>query len=217
MSTIKTVDDHCGYSFPWDPLQLITDNNAGYHDVHHQSWGIKTNFSQPYFTIWDRIMGTRWTGGDVSKRYERTRKAAEAKMGSLAKRGTVTASDPAESKRLADSDSEPDPITAMYAEMKPAAPAGKAAMQAAVSRRQVLDDKQGGGMGVMREEAAEEEREIARQQQQQQQLQQQSQQRRRTRNKSSSNAAEGSLKGLSDKVAGALHSGVGSVLKGADH
>lgn len=40
-STIKTVDDHCGYALPWDPLQLITSNNAGYHDIHHQSWGIK--------------------------------------------------------------------------------------------------------------------------------------------------------------------------------
>ena len=40
-STIKTVDDHCGYSLPWDPLQHITSNNAGYHDIHHQSWGIK--------------------------------------------------------------------------------------------------------------------------------------------------------------------------------
>lgn len=40
-STIKTVDDHCGYALPWDPLQHLTSNNAGYHDVHHQSWGIK--------------------------------------------------------------------------------------------------------------------------------------------------------------------------------
>jgi len=40
-STIKTVDDHCGYALPFDPLQHITSNNAGYHDVHHQSWGIK--------------------------------------------------------------------------------------------------------------------------------------------------------------------------------
>jgi sphinganine C4-monooxygenase len=40
-STIKTVDDHCGYSLPWDPLQRITSNNASYHDIHHQSWGIK--------------------------------------------------------------------------------------------------------------------------------------------------------------------------------
>lgn len=40
-STIKTVDDHCGYALPFDPLQQITSNNAGYHDIHHQSWGIK--------------------------------------------------------------------------------------------------------------------------------------------------------------------------------
>ncbi|KAL6850839.1 Sphingolipid C4-hydroxylase sur2 [Amphichorda felina] len=61
-STIKTVDDHCGYEFPWDPLQLITSNNAAYHDIHHQTWGIKTNFSQPFFTFWDRILSTRYEG-----------------------------------------------------------------------------------------------------------------------------------------------------------
>jgi sphinganine C4-monooxygenase len=75
-STIKTVDDHCGYAFPWDPLQHITGNNAAYHDIHHQSWGIKTNFSQPYFTFWDRILGTIWKG-DVKLRYEKARKAAD--------------------------------------------------------------------------------------------------------------------------------------------
>ena len=79
-STIKTVDDHCGYAFPWDPLQHITANNAAYHDVHHQSWGIKTNFSQPFFTFWDRFMGTVWTGGDVSARYERSRIAAQKRV-----------------------------------------------------------------------------------------------------------------------------------------
>ena len=76
-STIKTVDDHCGYAFPWDPLQHITSNNAGYHDVHHQTWGIKTNFSQPFFTFWDSWLGTKWTGGDVSARYGRARVAAQ--------------------------------------------------------------------------------------------------------------------------------------------
>jgi len=79
-STIKTVDDHCGYSFPWDPLQHITSNNAAYHDIHHQSWGIKTNFSQPFFTFWDRLLGTRWAGGDVSSRYERARIAAQKRF-----------------------------------------------------------------------------------------------------------------------------------------
>jgi len=79
-STIKTVDDHCGYAFPWDPLQHMTSNNAAYHDIHHQSWGIKTNFSQPFFTFWDRILGTTWKGGDVSSRYERDRLAAQRKV-----------------------------------------------------------------------------------------------------------------------------------------
>lgn len=78
-STIKTVDDHCGYAFPLDPLQFITSNNALYHDIHHQSWGIKTNFSQPFFTFWDKLLGTMWTGGDVTHKYECARKAAEKK------------------------------------------------------------------------------------------------------------------------------------------
>lgn len=79
-STIKTVDDHCGYAFPWDPLQHITSNNAAYHDIHHQSWGIKTNFSQPFFTFWDGLLDTKWKGGDVSSRYERDRIAAQKKV-----------------------------------------------------------------------------------------------------------------------------------------
>ncbi|KAB8224863.1 fatty acid hydroxylase superfamily-domain-containing protein [Aspergillus novoparasiticus] len=78
-STIKTVDDHCGYAFPWDPLQHFTSNNAAYHDIHHQSWGIKTNFSQPFFTIWDRFLDTQWKG-DVKLRYERGREAAQRKL-----------------------------------------------------------------------------------------------------------------------------------------
>ena len=78
-STIKTVDDHCGYALPWDPLQHISSNNAAYHDIHHQSWGIKNNFSQPFFTFWDRFMGTKWNGTDLSGKYERARRAAENK------------------------------------------------------------------------------------------------------------------------------------------
>ncbi|RMZ80809.1 hypothetical protein DV737_g2802, partial [Chaetothyriales sp. CBS 132003] len=80
LSTIKTVDDHCGYALPWDPLQHLTSNNAAYHDIHHQSWGIKTNFSQPFFTFWDHFLGTVWKGGDVKLRYERDRAAAQRKV-----------------------------------------------------------------------------------------------------------------------------------------
>ena len=39
VSTLKTVDDHCGYKLPWDPLQLASPNNADYHDIHHQVRG----------------------------------------------------------------------------------------------------------------------------------------------------------------------------------
>jgi sphinganine C4-monooxygenase len=77
-SMIKTVDDHCGYKLPWDPLQHMTSNNAAYHDIHHQSWGIKTNFSQPFFTIWDRLLGTMYMG-DTSLKYERARVKAATK------------------------------------------------------------------------------------------------------------------------------------------
>jgi sphinganine C4-monooxygenase len=77
MCTFKTVDDHCGYALPWDPLQHITSNNAAYHDIHHQSWGIKSNFSQPFFTFWDRQLNTMWRAGDVKLRYAKSRAAAE--------------------------------------------------------------------------------------------------------------------------------------------
>lgn len=131
-STIKTVDDHCGYAFPWDPLQHITSNNAAYHDVHHQSWGIKTNFSQPFFTFWDRILGTVWSGGDVSARYERSRIAAQKLMGeeSKGKEASIVNSAPLDRRR--------------------------ALHQAAVSQQQVQEDEAHGGQRVIEEEQLEE-------------------------------------------------------------
>jgi sterol desaturase/sphingolipid hydroxylase (fatty acid hydroxylase superfamily) len=75
-ATLKTVDDHCGYSLPFDPLQLLFSNNADFHDIHHQTIGIKKNFSQPFFIHWDTIMGTRMTRKDIAdaqaKRTQRT-------------------------------------------------------------------------------------------------------------------------------------------------
>jgi len=71
VSTLKTVDDHCGYALPWDPLQLLFGNNADYHDVHHQTIGIKSNFSQPYFIHWDVLLGTRMTRADMERRRQR--------------------------------------------------------------------------------------------------------------------------------------------------
>jgi len=71
LSTLKTVDDHCGYSLPWDPLQLLTGNNADYHDIHHQVVGIKSNFAQPFFIHWDILLGTRMTREDIERRRQK--------------------------------------------------------------------------------------------------------------------------------------------------
>jgi len=158
-STIKTVDDHCGYSLPWDPLQHLTSNNAGYHDIHHQSWGIKTNFSQPFFTFWDRFLGTVWTGGDISARYERAKIAAQR----LVDKDSHTISTvPSENDTL---DHRPYQDALQEAKelqtipltfQQPQPPSGKATQQAAASREQVLDDHHDGGRQILIEEAAEE-------------------------------------------------------------
>lgn len=73
-SSIKTVDDHCGYRLWWDPLQFLFPNNADYHDIHHQAYGIKANFSQPYFTNWDRLLGTEMTRAQAAARTRRVQK-----------------------------------------------------------------------------------------------------------------------------------------------
>ncbi|KAL9225919.1 hypothetical protein vseg_001793 [Gypsophila vaccaria] len=57
-ATIKTVDDHCGLWIPGNLFQMLFKNNSAYHDVHHQLYGTKYNFSQPFFVMWDRILGT---------------------------------------------------------------------------------------------------------------------------------------------------------------
>ncbi|KAI0080173.1 sphingosine hydroxylase [Panus rudis PR-1116 ss-1] len=77
VSTLKTVDDHCGYSLPFDPLQLLSGNNADYHDIHHQVIGIKSNFSQPFFIHWDVILGTRMTRQDIEERRRKSQKRVD--------------------------------------------------------------------------------------------------------------------------------------------
>lgn len=57
-ATIKTVDDHCGLWLPGNPFHLFFRNNTAYHDVHHQLYGTKYNYSQPFFVMWDKILGT---------------------------------------------------------------------------------------------------------------------------------------------------------------
>ncbi|KAF9016538.1 hypothetical protein BGZ52_005755, partial [Haplosporangium bisporale] len=77
-STLKTVDDHCGYHLPFNPLQTLFSNNADYHDIHHQNFGIKSNFSQPFGTIWDHILGTHMSREEANKiiKMKEERKAA---------------------------------------------------------------------------------------------------------------------------------------------
>lgn len=85
-STMKTVDDHCGYDLPFDPFQIVFPNNAVYHDIHHQSFGIKTNFSQPFFIHWDALFNTRYKNTKVyaaeqkQKRVDRYNKLRQEKQ-----------------------------------------------------------------------------------------------------------------------------------------
>ncbi|PKA47115.1 Sphinganine C(4)-monooxygenase 2 [Apostasia shenzhenica] len=57
-ATVKTVDDHCGLWLPGNLLHVFFSNNSAYHDIHHQLYGTKYNFSQPFFVAWDKILGT---------------------------------------------------------------------------------------------------------------------------------------------------------------
>ncbi|KAK7274815.1 hypothetical protein RIF29_15914 [Crotalaria pallida] len=57
-ATIKTVDDHCGLWLPGNLFHIFFHNNSAYHDIHHQLYGNKYNYSQPFFVMWDRILGT---------------------------------------------------------------------------------------------------------------------------------------------------------------
>jgi sphinganine C4-monooxygenase len=208
MTTIKTVDDHCGYSFPWDPLQHLTSNNAGYHDVHHQSWGIKTNFSQPFFTFWDKLLGTKWTGGDVSARYERAKVAAQKKVDAASAasdkprtRGrtrSITGSVPSESldtkgpNPYADSNATSSVVSDAIPERRPSLviPPGRATQQAQASRQMVLEVD---GPDVLAEESAEERAEI-----------QTRQQVRRTSPRKKPRRTSSGFKGFADRVGESL-------------
>ncbi|KAK7357151.1 hypothetical protein VNO80_16434 [Phaseolus coccineus] len=57
-AVVKTVDDHCGLWLPGNIFHLFFQNNTAYHDIHHQLQGLKYNYSQPFFSIWDKLLGT---------------------------------------------------------------------------------------------------------------------------------------------------------------
>ncbi|KAH9851309.1 sphingosine hydroxylase [Lenzites betulinus] len=47
IAILKAVDIHCGYNFPWDPLQLVSANTANYHDIHHQVSALRDAATKP--------------------------------------------------------------------------------------------------------------------------------------------------------------------------
>lgn len=57
-AVVKTVDDHCGLWLPCNLFHILFQNNTAYHDIHHQLQGTKYNYSQPFFSIWDKMLGT---------------------------------------------------------------------------------------------------------------------------------------------------------------
>lgn len=57
-AVIKTIDDHCGLWLPGNIFHIMFQNNTAYHDIHHQLQGTKYNYSQPFFVLWDKLLGT---------------------------------------------------------------------------------------------------------------------------------------------------------------
>jgi sphinganine C4-monooxygenase len=68
LSIIKSVNDHSGYRFPYNPFDYLSSNTTEFHDVHHQNWGMKYNYSQIYLTLWDDLLGTTMPAKEVASR-----------------------------------------------------------------------------------------------------------------------------------------------------
>lgn len=57
-ATIKTIDDHSGLWLPGNVFHYFFKHDSAFHDFHHQPYGIKYNFSNPFFVTWDKLLGT---------------------------------------------------------------------------------------------------------------------------------------------------------------
>lgn len=88
--TFKTVVDHCGYDFPYNPCNIVCPHSVLFHDLHHQQWGMKYNFSV-YGSFWDWLMGTYWSPHDekAQEKYRRGKATAEAKNAAAARAAAV--------------------------------------------------------------------------------------------------------------------------------
>lgn len=140
----------------------------------------------------------------MSARYERARVAAQRKVDQESSK-TITNSNVADSMNQ-----DPAPYqdeiknsielrSIPKRDQQPQVPVGKAELQAAGSRQQVLDDKQDGGLRVLVEEAQEEKeaRSILRSS---------------TRKKATSISQTDSFKGLRDRVTGSMHGRPGGII-----
>lgn len=151
------------------------------------------------------MLGTVWTGGDVSARYERARQAAQRKVDQdvASAPASITQSQPGDTFAI-DTPvyrEEKDDLSSIPCQVQqPAAPAGLASEQAASSRQQILDDKANGGVHILVEEA-EEERDAIKTI------------RKSTRRKTGSSTPQtDSLKGLRVRVTGSMHGRTGGML-----
>lgn len=157
--------------------------------------------------MWDRLLGTMWTGGDASARYERSRLAAQNKADQ--DRIRVNDSDPifSETTKKLQTPSEDTSLdsrgvlrsTPVKSQQQPTSPT-KAELQVAESRQQVLDDTDGGGgLDVLVDESREEKdaRRLL------------SRDRRKATN---SISGTDSFKGLRDRVAGSMHGRAGGII-----
>ena len=143
-----------------------------------------------------------WTGGDISARYERSRKAAQGKAD--ADRSSTV--DPVLSQSLLQpqisTDNTPSDLSGLRSNPgkdRQPVPLTKAELQVAESRQQVLDDDEGGGLDVLLDESREEkdaQRLLSRD-------------RRKT---TSSISGTDSFKGLRDRVAGSMHGRAGGII-----
>lgn len=53
----KTVEDHSGYELPFSPFIILarwTGAGVTYHNIHHQTWGLKVSDSHPFMHLWKK-------------------------------------------------------------------------------------------------------------------------------------------------------------------
>ncbi|TIA92184.1 hypothetical protein E3P99_00777 [Wallemia hederae] len=105
-STYKTCYDHAGAQYPFDPFRYLFTNTSDYHDIHHQHFGLKYNFSQPFFVHWDDVFGTRLNRSDVkSKRVVEKKEDARMQQMPFATSGGKAADSVKRVKRACEVDS----------------------------------------------------------------------------------------------------------------